>query len=80
MNADNASTVVKGLLPSQRLTLKGPKTRAERKPSVYLGDVVKKSGLPAETSQDSALERALQRLKEAIGLADGGLQDHGGRS
>jgi hypothetical protein len=44
-----------------------PKSRREADPQVNLGEIVKTSGLPAKPSQDSALERALQRLGEAIG-------------
>jgi hypothetical protein len=46
---------------------KGPKNKSEAYPSVYLGLIRKDGSLPAEPSQDSALERALQRLGEAIG-------------
>jgi hypothetical protein len=47
--------------------LNSPKHKSEANPQVNLGEITKQSGLPAEPSQASALERALQRLKEAIG-------------
>jgi hypothetical protein len=58
-----------GHLEGQRLN--SPKDKSEANPQVNLGEIRseirKQSGLPAQPSQDSALERALQRLKEAIG-------------
>jgi hypothetical protein len=57
-----------GLLqPPQASAAKGPKDSGEADKALYLGHIRKQNGLPAETSQDSALERALQRLGEAIG-------------
>ena len=47
--------------------LNSPKHKSEANPQVNLGEIRQQSGLPAEPSQDSPLERALQRLKEAIG-------------
>jgi hypothetical protein len=55
------------LLRPPETLLKSPKHSERSDTKVYLGDVVEESGIPAEPSQDSALERALQRLKEAIG-------------
>ncbi len=49
----------------------GPKSRERSETKVLMGPLRKESGLPAEPSQDSALERALQRLKEAIGKPRG---------
>jgi hypothetical protein len=57
-----------GLLqPPQASPTKGPKDSSEADKALYLGQIRKQNGLPAEPSQDSALERALQRLGEAIG-------------
>jgi hypothetical protein len=49
-----------------------PKNKSQAEPKVIMGEVVKRSGLPAQPSQDSALERALQRLGEAISKPRGG--------
>jgi hypothetical protein len=46
---------------------KGPKSKERSETKVLMGPLRQNSGLPAKTSQDSALERALQRLGEAIG-------------
>ena len=51
--------------------LNSPKHKSEANPQVNLGEIRQQSGLPAQPSQDSALERALQRLKEAIGKPRG---------
>lgn len=44
-----------------------PKSKSQAKPLVLMGEVRRESSIPAEPSQDSALERALQRLGMAIG-------------
>jgi hypothetical protein len=44
-----------------------PKSKSQAKPKVIMGELAKTNGLPAEPSQNSALERALQRLGMAIG-------------
>jgi hypothetical protein len=46
--------------------LKSPKHKSEADNQVYLGEISKRSGLPAEPSQDSALERALQNLRAGV--------------
>jgi hypothetical protein len=51
--------------------LNSPKDKSEANPQVNLGEIKQNSSPPAEPSQDSALERALQRLKEAIGKPRG---------
>ena len=58
-----------GHLEGQQLN--SPKDKSEANPQVNLGEIRQQSGLPAEPSQASALERALQRLKEAIGKPRG---------
>jgi hypothetical protein len=45
---------------------KGPKSRERSETKVLMGPLRKGSGIPAEASQDSALERALQRLGEGV--------------
>jgi hypothetical protein len=57
--------------PFEGQRLNSPKDKSEANPQVNLGEIRRQSGLPAEPSQDSALERALQRLKEAIGKPRG---------
>src|SRR5215213_5315091 len=48
-----------------------PKTKSEAKPKVLMGET--RIGLPAEPSAPTALERALQRLREEVfGKAEGG--------
>ena len=42
--------------------LNSPKDKSEANPQVNLGELRTKSGLPAQPSQNSALERALQQL------------------
>ncbi len=46
--------------------LKSPKHKSEADNQVYLGELSQRSGLPAEPSQDSALERALQNLRAGV--------------
>ena len=58
-------------LPEASLT-NSPKSRIQAEPKVIMGEILKRSGLPAQPSQDSALERALQRLGEAISKPRGG--------
>jgi hypothetical protein len=54
-------------------TARGPKNRVPAGPQVNLGPVRQQCGPPAESSQNSALERALQRLGEGVfGKAEGG--------
>ena len=52
--------------------LKSPKHKSEADKILNLGELRYKTGLPAEPSALSPLEAALQRLGQAIGLADGG--------
>ena len=50
-----------------------PKDKSVAKPLVNLGELRTESGLPAKPSAPSALDRALQRLKEEVfGKAEGG--------
>jgi hypothetical protein len=58
--------------------LKSPKGKSEASPQVNLGDLRKDSGIPAETSQDSALERALQNLRAGVFGKPRGFQAEGG--
>ena len=51
--------------PPRTLT-KSPKNKSAADPLVYLGDIRKQIGLPAEGSASSALELALQRLGEEV--------------
>ena len=57
--------------PFEGQRLNSPKHKSEANTQVNLGEIRQQSGLPAEPSQASALERALQRLKEAIGKPRG---------
>src|SRR5918993_4293078 len=57
--------------PFEGQPLNSPKDKSEANTQVNLGEIRQNSGLPAEPSQDSALERALQGLKEAIGKPRG---------
>jgi len=73
LNARRAVTAENSRPPSavNFSTPKSPKGKSEAKPLVNLGHLKGESGIPADTSQDSALERALQRLGRAIGRAEG---------
>jgi hypothetical protein len=51
---------------SHAQSLNSPKHKSEADPQVNLGELRTKSGLPAQPSQDSALERALQNLKAGV--------------
>jgi hypothetical protein len=58
---------------SEARATKSPKDRSIAKLEVNLGQLRKCSGLPADASAPSPLERALQRLKqEVFGKAEGG--------
>ncbi len=46
--------------------LKGPKSRIQAEPKVIMGPLTTESGLPAEPSAPSALDLALQRLREGV--------------
>jgi hypothetical protein len=49
-----------------------PKSKSEADMSVLMGDVRQKIGIPPKASQpDTNLEAALERLKRAIGIAEG---------
>jgi hypothetical protein len=48
-----------------------PKNTKRSGTQVLMGEIAKGSGIPAERSQDSTLEKALQRLALAFGLAEG---------
>ncbi len=67
-----------GILEARRTN--SPKSKSEAKPQVIMGEITKEIGLPAQPSAPTALDLALQQLSRAIGLADGGSQDHGGKS
>ena len=49
-----------------------PKNKSEAKPQVIMGNLNKEDGLPPEPSATNPLDLALERLRRAIGLADGG--------
>ena len=51
--------------------LKSPKNKSEADTQVYLGHLVREIGLP-EPSASTPLEAALDRLRRAVGLAEGG--------
>jgi len=52
--------------------LNSPKDKSEANPQVNLGELRQRSGLPAQPSQNSALERALQNLQAGVfGKAEG---------
>ena len=44
-----------------------PKSKSQAEPKVIMGEVVKRSGLPAQPSAPTPLDLALQRLGMAIG-------------
>jgi hypothetical protein len=56
--------------PSTRLSVasgtSSPKSKASADPVVNLGELKRQSGLPAEPSAPTALERALQQLSEGV--------------
>jgi hypothetical protein len=58
--------------------LKSPKDKSAASPQVNLGDLKREGGLPAEPSQDSALERALQNLRAGVFGKPRGFQAEGG--
>lgn len=51
---------------SEARSLKGPKSRIQAEPKVIMGPLTTESGLPAEPSAPTALELALQRLREGV--------------
>jgi hypothetical protein len=57
--------------------LKSPKGKSEASPKVNLGHLRERSGIPAEPSQDSALERALQNLRAGVFGKPRGFQNEG---
>jgi hypothetical protein len=62
-----------GLLqPPQGPPAKWPKDSSEADKALYLGHVRKENRLPPEPSASSPLDAALDRLRKAIGLAEGG--------
>ena len=46
--------------------LKGPKSRIQAEPKVIMGPLRRESGLPAQPSAPTALDLALQRLREGV--------------
>jgi hypothetical protein len=65
---------------SQPSPTKWPKDSSEADKALYLGPLKKEVGLPPSPSAPNPLDAALDRLRRAIGLAEGGGQTHGARS